>query len=111
MTENLLSRYGHSTQTASDGLEFLSKINCDTDNNVVLYNYDVVLMDDNMPNLCGPDACKIARDRGYKGVIFGVTGNKDPVQISNFISQGANQIFSKPLDLDKLRDAIDLKVV
>jgi hypothetical protein len=46
-----------------------------------------------------------------KGVIFGVTGNKDPVQINNFISQGANQIFSKPLDLDKLRDAIDLKVV
>jgi hypothetical protein len=32
MTEKLLSRFGHCIQSAGDGLEFLSKINCDKDN-------------------------------------------------------------------------------
>jgi CheY-like chemotaxis protein len=73
-----------------------------------LHNYyDVVLIDDNMPKMCGPEACKIARARGYQGLIFGVTGNKDPDQVANFISQGANFVFSKPLDFEKLRETID----
>jgi DNA-binding response OmpR family regulator len=61
----------------------------------------------NMPKLCDLEACRIARYRGYKGIIFGVTGKTDPEKINNFISQGANHVFSKPLDLEKLRYSIN----
>eukprot|EP01036_Dinobryon_divergens_P035132 gene35132-45479_t len=37
--------------------------------------FDVILMDDNMPNMSGPEATAAIRAAGYTGLIFGVTGN------------------------------------
>jgi CheY-like chemotaxis protein len=113
MTRKLLSSLGHTVDEAIDGLDFLSKLNINhvgapIDN--YSFNadcYDVVLMDDNMPNMTGPIATKIAREKGYKGIIFGVTGNAHGDQMENFLQSGANKIFEKPLDLGKLKASID----
>jgi CheY-like chemotaxis protein len=103
MTQKMLSSLGHSVDEAADGLEFLAKLNIDN----TIDSYDVVLMDDNMPNMTGPEATKIARAKGYKGLIFGVTGNAHIDQIENFLNSGANEIFEKPLNLDKLKISIE----
>ena len=67
---------------------------------------DVILMDDNMPILSGPEATAALRHCGYTGIVFGVTGNAFGSQIENFLSKGANKVFSKPLDLRLLEEEI-----
>jgi CheY-like chemotaxis protein len=119
VTQRLLINLGHSVEQAVDGLDFLKKINVDPNlsqqandsNNVdeiVQFHeedlFDVVLMDDNMPQMSGPDATQKAREHGYKGLIFGVTGNIYDSQINNFIEKGANEVFPKPLNIELLKE-------
>ena len=37
--------------------------------------FDLILCDNIMPNMCGPEAVALMRKIGYRGPIFGVTGN------------------------------------
>jgi CheY-like chemotaxis protein len=67
-------------------------------------------MDDNMPNMSGPEATAAARAAGYSGLIFGLTGNTFNVQLENFVAQGADMVFTKPLDLQKLIKALKSKL-
>jgi CheY-like chemotaxis protein len=64
---------------------------------------DVILMDDNMPNLTGPETARILRFRGYSGLICGVTGNTLPSDIKRFKDNGASCVLSKPLNIDLLK--------
>jgi CheY-like chemotaxis protein len=131
--KKLLTSLGHSVEEAVDGLDFLTKMNkgnnWNNSNHKVhnqnlidsggvsevyfestplhLQTFDVILMDDNMPNMSGPEATGIIREQGYRGLIFGVTGNAFEEQIKNFVIKGANAVFSKPLDLNKLRESIE----
>ena len=73
-------------------------------------NFDFVLMDDNMPNMSGPEATAAARAAGYSGLIFGLTGNTFNVQLENFVAKGADMVFTKPLDLQKLIKALKTKL-
>ena len=54
----------------------------------------------------GPTAAQNMRMNGYRGLIFGITGNSLPSDIEQFISQGANRVFIKPLDLHALESAL-----
>ena len=65
--------------------------------------YDVILMDNVMPNMDGPTASKELRALGYKGLIIGVTGSALPVDVEHFLKCGANHVLVKPLDLDCLQ--------
>ena len=111
ITAKLLVSLGYEVEEASDGLIFLRKIGVKPDGTksspTSRQLFDFVLMDDSMPNMCGPDATAAARAAGYKGVIFGVTGNTVQADLDNFISKGANFIFTKPLDLQQLQESID----
>jgi CheY-like chemotaxis protein len=100
MTVRMLSNFGHSVDQAIDGRDFLSKIAGDDD------KYDVVLMDDNMPNMTGQEATAVARQQGYSGVIYGVTGNTSDDQVQSFLLSGADKVFAKPLNTDFLRTLI-----
>ena len=75
-----------------------------------LVAFDVILMDDNMPNLSGPEATAAIRAHGYTGLIFGVTGNTFTDQIEDFKSKGADMVFAKPLNMKELHEAIKLKL-
>jgi len=63
--------------------------------------YDVILMDYQMPNMDGPTAIRIIRSMGYKGVIIGVTGNVMAMDQQEMIAAGADDVLSKPFDIDK----------
>jgi len=67
--------------------------------------YDVILMDYQMPNMDGPTAIRAIRSLGYKGVIFGVTGNVMALDQQEMIAAGADDVLPKPFDIDKFWDA------
>jgi CheY-like chemotaxis protein len=64
---------------------------------------DAILMDYVMPRLSGPDATKELRERGFNGMIIGVTGNALPEDIEHFKSKGADAVLTKPIDTEELK--------
>ena len=58
-------------------------------------------MDSSMPFMGGLQATKKIRELGYKGKIFGVTGNAFQSDIEEFIAHGADEVLVKPLSIDK----------
>jgi CheY-like chemotaxis protein len=70
--------------------------------------YDVILMDDNMPNMTGPEAAELLRSRhNYRGLIVGITGNTAASDIQHFLDAGADSVLSKPLELGKLKAIVN----
>ena len=73
--------------------------------------FDLVLIDNLMTNMNGPDAVKAMRnDLHFRGSIVGVTGNALPEDIALFEQCGADCVVTKPLTNKKLMDAILLAV-
>jgi CheY-like chemotaxis protein len=64
--------------------------------------YDAILMDFVMPLMDGPTATKKIREMGSYGPIFGVTGNALQSDIDYFKECGANEVLTKPLDIQLL---------
>lgn len=63
-------------------------------------------MDFMMPVLDGPGAAMALRQRGYTGVIIGVTGNALEDDRKRFIACGANAVVTKPLSPAALDSAL-----
>ena len=68
--------------------------------------FDLILCDNIMPNMCGPEAVKAIREMGFLGPIFGVTGNMLAKDVEDFINHGADVILGKPLKISILCSAI-----
>ena len=60
---------------------------------------DFVMMDSNMKVMNGPQACRLMREAGYAGWIFGLTGDTEPEAVREFSQSGANFVFKKPIDI------------
>ena len=58
-------------------------------------------MDSSMPFMDGTMATKLIRELGYKGKIFGITGNAFQSDIDEFIAHGVDEVLIKPLSMDK----------
>ena len=81
--------------TACDGLDAINKIY----NN--MNEIDIVFMDNQMPNLNGIQAIKLLRGINFNKIIIGITGSSN-IELNEFNSCGADYIFSKPLDKNKI---------
>eukprot|EP01036_Dinobryon_divergens_P030913 gene30913-40233_t len=112
----LFQKLGTTVEKAEDGLIALNMVQrliqeqrseCNV-NRVALY--DLVVMDNLMPNMCGPEACKKMRDIGFPGLIIGLTGNALEQDIAEYMAQGANAVLKKPLVLDELFEISDGKI-
>ena len=64
--------------------------------------YDVILVDNEMPVMKGPEAVREMRRSGCKAFISGVTGNLLPDDIDEFKRGGVDCVFPKPLNLTDL---------
>lgn len=69
--------------------------------------FDAILIDNLMPNMVGPEATKILREKGYAGVVIGVTGNALDEDVRHFMSCGADAVLSKPVDPNNLETTIE----
>lgn len=98
----VLTKRGYTVLTAEDGvdcLRMMSKTPTVIDDSTY-GGFDIVIMDDSMPNMSGKDASRMLRTGGYRGVICGVTGNVSLEDAVSFKFYGVDLVFPKPLDLD-----------
>jgi two-component system chemotaxis response regulator CheY len=95
----LLQEQGYTVATAEDGQQGLKQTLADCP--------DLIITDINMPNLNGIEMVRMLRDlpecRGIPVVVISALGSGD---LTGALEAGANQGMRKPLDLDRLIQAI-----
>jgi len=69
--------------------------------------FDLILMDFQMPNMDGPTATNLIRANGYTGPIIGVTGNAMKSDIDIFMNSGADKVLIKPVDSSAILRAVE----
>eukprot|EP01036_Dinobryon_divergens_P044123 gene44123-58844_t len=70
--------------------------------------YDIIFMDNLMPNMNGVEATKILRQEGYDRIIVGVTGCALDDDFFAYTNAGADIVLSKTLDDILLRSTYPL---
>ena len=105
----LFQKLGANVDKAEDGviaLNIVQRLIEDQDVERGGGQYDLVVMDNLMPRMCGPEACKRMRDLGFAGLIIGLTGNALEQDIAEYMAQGANAVLKKPLVMEELLQII-----
>jgi CheY-like chemotaxis protein len=98
-----LNRLGHYCDVAYDGSEVIQKIV------VEKKRYDVIFMDDNMPNLSGIDTIKNLRANGILIPVIAITGESSDSKHNQLVDAGAMHVLLKPASIvviDKLLQTI-----
>ena len=92
-------------------------ITCDEASNgkeALTYNldkYDIIWMDIRMPIMDGLDCTIALRERGYKGIIIGVTGDVSPDNIKKCHNIGMNQVILKPIIYNEFMNSHYVKML
>eukprot|EP00980_Cylindrotheca_fusiformis_P020045 scaffold7133_cov116-Cylindrotheca_fusiformis.AAC.6 len=97
----LVSKRGHKVEGAEDGEIAVRKASAAMLEGA---DYDVILMDYQMPNMDGPTATRVLREQGCDAVIIGVTGNVMAEDVAHFKKCGANAVVHKPAKIETLED-------
>jgi len=102
----LLTKRGHSVSAVSDGLEALAAFERN--------QFDVILMDQEMPNMNGLDATRAIRkletSAGQHVRIIGLTGNATSEDERRCLNAGMDAFLSKPVRMEKLYEAVESKL-
>jgi CheY-like chemotaxis protein len=110
LNRKMMKRYftlsGHTCYEAADGKHAVSMVKERLNKTCGKRTFDAVLMDFVMPIMDGPTACRAIRALGYKGLIFGVTGNYRERDVEFFVNRGADVVLSKPFDTDKFQQCM-----
>ena len=67
----------------------------------------LLLIDNMMPNINGELLSKILRSIGFQGMIVGITGNGVKKDIDQYINNGADYVFVKPFNKEKMKLLFD----
>jgi two-component system chemotaxis sensor kinase CheA len=87
--------------TANDGTTALNAIDDYFKQNGRHFTY--VLLDSCMMQMHGPEAAfRMKAIENFNAFIVGVTGNAHPDEVADFISNGADMVLSKPIDIEVL---------
>jgi DNA-binding response OmpR family regulator len=92
--ESWLHSQAYIVEKASTGAEALECLR--------FYQYDVILLDWNIPSPDGIQVCKQFRNAGGKTPILMLTGNDCPSQKATGLDSGADDYLSKPFDASEL---------
>ena len=90
MLARFLTRVGASYATATNGEEGIQR--------ALAEEFDVVLMDIQMPVLDGYESTKIMRSKGYRVPIIALTAHAMVDERQRCLSSGCDEILTKPID-------------
>lgn len=100
LTKKILTQKHYEINTAKDGQELLDKVASD--------DFDLLLLDINIPKVDGMECARQIRAMSNKGKarmpIFAITGNAKNYSIEDFSAVGINEYLQKPLNFDELVD-------
>ena len=99
LLNRILKNHGHTTTEAENGREAIHKME---EGIQIGKPFDCILMDYEMPEMNGPDACREMRSKGCDSFIVGVTGNLMAEDVALFKECGANSVLGKPFRLNQL---------
>ena len=69
--------------------------------------FDVIIVDERMPNLTGLELVRAIRKRGIDGRIIVVSANLSSELKQAYAQLDVHAIFSKPFNVDELRSTVD----
>ena len=98
----VLDSMGYPTDSANNGREAVERL--------AQQNYDLVLMDCQMPEIDGYQATQIIRERecnGHRTVIIGLTAHAMPSDRQKCLDAGMDDYLSKPVSFEKLSQTIE----
>jgi CheY-like chemotaxis protein len=81
------------------GTDALSRLNCSTP-------FDVIIVDQKMPQLTGVELVQEIRKRGIEGKIIVVSANLSADVCEAYQRMDVSLMFSKPFDVRQLRSAV-----
>ena len=101
----ILKKLGLSFDMANDGIEVVEKYKLNYE------KYDLVLMDENMPNMTGSEATieirKFEKENNLKRTfIIALTANALSGDKEKFLEAGMDEYLSKPLNIEKLKEIL-----
>jgi len=99
VARGLLSLYGLTVETCNSGSEAIIKINNGE-------KYDIIFMDQMMPELDGTQTMQALRELGYTQPIVMLTANALRGQSDEFIKIGFDDFISKPIDTKHLHSIL-----
>ena len=86
---------------AETGLEALAKLETDPD------SYDIIIVDQKMPNLTGVELIGKMRERGIFGKVIVLAAELASEIREAFERMDVHVMFSKPFDVEQLRSAVE----
>lgn len=92
MLKRRLNRIGYELFSAENGLEGVNK--------AMKIKPDLILMDMHMPVMDGYEATSSLRNRGYHGLICGLTASGKEEEIESLMEAGCDHIMAKPMEPD-----------
>ena len=102
LTRRILAIQNYEIFSAKNGKQVLDMLNKD--------NYDVILMDINMPQMDGMECARQIRaikdDKKSSVPIIAITGNAKNYSMDDFNAAGINDYLQKPLDFDALVETV-----
>lgn len=98
LVSTILSESGANVEVANNGVEAVSK--------ALEENFDVILMDLQMPKMDGYEATKVLRESGYRGPIVALTAHAMKEDRERTEVVGCNCHLTKPLNVEELLKTI-----
>jgi OmpR-family two-component system manganese-sensing response regulator len=89
--QTVLSREGYLVDTVADGAEAVALLKD--------YDYDLIVLDWNLPGHSGPEVCRIYRSAGGVSPIIMLTGNSTENDKEFGLDSGADDYLTKPYSL------------
>jgi len=95
IAKSLMNPYKLQIETALSGFEAIENVNKGE-------SYDIIFMDQVMPDMDGIETTKQLREIGYSKPIIALTANATENQADSFIQNGFDDFITKPLDTQRL---------
>ncbi|MCK5702029.1 MAG: response regulator [Cyclobacteriaceae bacterium] len=103
LTKRILQVQNYQIFSAKNGLKVLSMLEKD--------DFDIILMDINMPQMDGMECARNIRaledTKKSQVPIVAITGNAQNYSMEDFNNAGINEYLQKPLNFDKLVDMVN----